>query len=392
MVSLYHERMKEPESVSAVAGEEKYQIPTAMFLAGSGACYYGEEALCREHQPDGELYRDLYRQALLEEECGLYHNLLAQFLERMVRLKDRFDFHGLTPVVSLTLPELTPEAVRLVSWLRAQPELPFASLVLSDYREAFYAHTYHQSSSIWLRDVALFDFGEQGVDFALLHRRGAGSLQHVRTFSHRFDLPEGLMTDEKKDHFFASVLQEALSKRVVTGVYLAGDGFDGKWMKESLKSFGTNKRVFIGKNLYTRGACYLARQQEQPEGWNLFYSCDYKLQNEICLQVQEEGRQTLLKLASAGANYFDPLPEYTLIYDGNPNVEVVLRSRGSRQAKRLTFGLEQLPERDAKTIRLHLKTIPLDGTTVELELFDEGFGELFASSGKTWRLHIDLNT
>ena len=34
---------------------------------------------------------------------------------------------------------------------------------------------------------------------------------------------------------------------------LTGDGFDGDWMKEVFRVLGPNRRVFVGKNLYTKG-------------------------------------------------------------------------------------------------------------------------------------------
>ena len=39
MVSLFHTGMEEPETISTVSGEEKYQIPTAIFAGRKGNIY-----------------------------------------------------------------------------------------------------------------------------------------------------------------------------------------------------------------------------------------------------------------------------------------------------------------------------------------------------------------
>ena len=66
MVSLFYEGMKQVETVSAVPGEERFQIPLAVFCTGQGNYYYGEEALRRQDR-------------------ALYVYLLAFFRRRWIR-------------------------------------------------------------------------------------------------------------------------------------------------------------------------------------------------------------------------------------------------------------------------------------------------------------------
>lgn len=391
MVSLYHVGMKEPETISTVPGEEKYQIPTAIFMGKKGSNYYGEEAIRRETHPDGEFYDRLYEQALEEKDGTLYHNLLVQFIRRLIRMKERYDFGGLQPCLALTVPEITPESVELFYYVREQLEFSPEQAVLMDYGESFFAHTFHQDPSIWMHDVALFDFSGDKICFLLLHRNGHGPVQLVNSIKKEWKVSAAaLHRMEVRDEFFANVLREAFMKRIISGVYFIGDGFDGGWLKESLRALGANKRVFLGKNLYTRGACLAAFRQGDQDSWKFYYDCPYKLQGEISIKVQNNGEVTFLRLAEAGKNWFDTTDEYFLIYDGKPELEVWIRTRGLLNPRIRTFVLDDLPQRPDKTIRLKVRALPKSGRDVTLEICDDGFGELFENSGKVWNFLIDV--
>ena len=56
MISLYRDDQKEPETISTVRGMEKFGIPLVMFLEKKGTTYYGDEALKRKEQPNGEFF------------------------------------------------------------------------------------------------------------------------------------------------------------------------------------------------------------------------------------------------------------------------------------------------------------------------------------------------
>ncbi len=393
MVSLYHTGMTEPETVSTIPGEEKYQIPTAIFTGKKGGIYYGEEAVRRETHPDGEFYDRLYGQALEEKGAALYHNLLVQFIRRLIRLKERYDFEGLKPCLALTVPEITPEAVELFGYVREQLEFSQEQAVLMDYGESFFTHTFHQDPSIWMHDVALFDFSGDRICFLLLHRNGHGPVQIVNSTKKEWKVSAAALDrPERRDEFFANVLREAFMKRIISGVYFIGDGFDGGWLKESLRVLGANKRVFLGKNLYTRGACLTAFRRKNQDGWNFYYDCPYKLQGEMSIKVQNGGEVTFLRLEEAGKNWFDLTKEYFLIYDGEPEFEVWIRTRGQLNPKIRTFVLDDLPQRPDKTTRLKVRALPKSGRDVTLEISDDGFGELFENSGKVWTFLIDIGS
>ena len=66
MVSLFGRGMEEPETIMTGASKERYGIPVAMYLADSGHIFYGEEALRRKENPQGDFFDHLYQRALDE--------------------------------------------------------------------------------------------------------------------------------------------------------------------------------------------------------------------------------------------------------------------------------------------------------------------------------------
>lgn len=390
MVSLFHEGMQGIETVSLVPGEEHYQIPAAVFCTSQGNYYYGDEALRRQDRTDGSFFSDLYLGAQMPDNV-ICRNMLVQFLRRLVRFRERYDLENMDCCLAVTIPEITDDTVALFEFVRKELGFPPDHFRLMDYGESFFAHTYHQDPSIWLHDVVLFDFQQNHIFFRLLHTDGTGTIKRVTSETKEWIVPGYLMDQpEGKDEFFANVLREAFMKKIISGVYFIGDGFDGGWLRESLRVIGPGKRVFKGKNLYTRGACLAAYRNDVTDGWCYYYDCFYKLHGEVSLKVRKDGVPYFLRLTQLGENWFAPTETFYLMYDGDPRMEVLVRVRERMDPRSESFALDYLPERDAGSIRLSVRAVPVSGTKVILHVEDDGFGELFESSGKVWEFPITL--
>ena len=92
MVSLFGRGMEEPETIMTGASKERYGIPVAMYLADSGHIFYGEEALRRKENPQGDFFDHLYQRALdeTESESKFYQGLLRQFVQRLIQRQVSF--------------------------------------------------------------------------------------------------------------------------------------------------------------------------------------------------------------------------------------------------------------------------------------------------------------
>ncbi len=390
MVSLFHEGMAEPQTVSTVEGEERFRIPTAVFCSDAGKYYYGDEAVKRRNDPDGSYFSDLLEESL-DGNNVIYRNMLVLFLRRLMRFSERYDEYGLEPCLAIAVPEINDDVVALFQTVMEELEFTAPNFQIMSYSESFFAYAYHQEASVYSHDIALFDYEKEKVNSILLHADTSGEIRRVSAQLDEWDFP-GYLEGHKAemDEFFSGIIKEAFEKDIISGVYFVGDGFDGGWLNASLRAVGPNKRVFKGKNLYTVGACYAAYRYRFTEGWNFYFDCPYKLQGEISLQVMVDGESKFIRLVQLGENWFSPTEKYYFLYDGNPTMETWTRVRQRMEARKDSFTLEFMPERAPRSIRLSIQAFPLNGREVMLRVMDEGFGELFESSGKVWEFPILL--
>ncbi|MCD7980925.1 MAG: DUF5716 family protein, partial [Clostridiales bacterium] len=197
--------------------------------------------------------------------------------------------------------------------------------------------------------------------------------------------------DAPKEALFANLVREAFLKKEISGVYFIGDGFDGGWMHETLRVVGPNRRVFCGKNLFTLGACYAGYRNLVTEGWNYYYDAPYKLQGEVSLKVLKGGEPGFLRLTRLGENWFLPTESYYFLYNSDPKLEVWIRVRQRMNPRIETFTLDYLPDRAPGSIRLGVSAVPMSGEEVRIRVWDDGFGELFESTGKIWEFTMKVS-
>ena len=96
MVSFFQQNMKEPETVSTVAGSEEFQIPLVLARRKSiGKWYYGDEA--RRLSKSGEMVciDQLLKRALnsekivIDDDSFMAEELLALFLKKVMELPSK---------------------------------------------------------------------------------------------------------------------------------------------------------------------------------------------------------------------------------------------------------------------------------------------------------------
>lgn len=63
---------------------------------------------------------------------------------------------------------------------------------------------------------------------------------------------------KEADAMFSKFIESVFDKRIVSSVFLTGEGFENDWYPKSLRVLCNGRRAFIGNNLYSKGACYTA--------------------------------------------------------------------------------------------------------------------------------------
>ena len=74
-------------------------------------------------------------------------------------------------------------------------------------------------------------------------------------------------------------------KRIVSSVFLTGEGFENNWYPTSLRVLCNGRRAFIGNNLYSKGACYTAYRKMFMHIEDPVYLSEDKLSPELSIKV-----------------------------------------------------------------------------------------------------------
>lgn len=392
LVSFYTSSMVEPETISTRGGESGYQIPTAICRTASGKLFYGEEAEKRKHEAGASYHQDLLEQALRSDEPEPKEYLLL-FLKRLIAFRKNYIRDIEHPYfLAITLPRLDTAATRLFEDVRKQLGLPRDRFRLSDYRESFFDYTIMQDHSIWKNDTMMFDFTGNQLACYHLTIRGKTYPRTAAVSTTSWRVTDEVMDDLKeRDLFFAGRIRESFHGSLISGVYLIGEGFDGRWLDQSLSEIGPNKRIFIGKNLHTRGACLGAYRQNHHAEGNIVYRCDYKITHDICMKVFFERKVQYVPLVDFGKNWFDCEFACDLLYNGDTQIGIWERIPDQSDEQIGQLELADFPNRKNKSVRLRMYAKPVSENQLHIRIVDDGFGDFFASTGKQWNFMVPLD-
>ena len=292
MVSFYQQNMKEPETFSTIAGSENYHIPMLLARRKNIAMwYYGEEAKKMAKTSEVICVDCLLRRAVSGEVIGVggenYDavDLLALFLRKVMELPQKLGNAVKMDRLVLTVDRLTRENMEVFWKVASRLELTAQQFMVVDHNESFYYFALNQQEELWLHDVFLFGC-EKDLVYSYDLKRDMRTRPQVVSIheSGRHALRE------ERDKDFSDILTRAFENRIVSAVYLVGDGFDGGWMKNSLNIMCRGRRAFIGKNLFSKGACYAAAVRDKEENWPYIYMGENEMKFNLSLKVRDKGK------------------------------------------------------------------------------------------------------
>ena len=249
----------EPETVSAVAGTEQYNIPALLCKrSGVGQWYYGKEAIKFAREENGILVEDLLTLAergedvMVEGEAFDPVALLTLFVKRSLSLLNiRISFNQIEAFM-FTVEELTPRIVDVLGKVAAGLQLKAQHIHFQSHAESFYAFTMHQSWELRQNDVMIYEYDSE--------------LKTMRLECNKKTTPKVIFIEQKNypemerrvwqedegqkrqqmaelDLLFSGIVKKSLEDKNVSTVFLLGDGFKEGWPKDSLRIMCKNRRV-----------------------------------------------------------------------------------------------------------------------------------------------------
>jgi hypothetical protein len=390
-----------PETISLVMGEEQYNIPTLLCRKkcedGSLDWSVGKEALKNSAEGKGSLVEDLVLVVkndvtlkVGEEEFSA-DELLEIFIRKLIGLLSAYTGGDDIAAVTFTMRDLTPELMEKIKACSALIFKKNTNIYFLSHEDCFFQYMIHQPEEMWIQDVLLYDYRVDGVKSYLLsmNRKTIPVACFIESAFHADMRVEDLKDKkpEEKDKLFLDILRKNCEEKIVTSVFLLGEYFSKEWCRESLKYMCRGRRVFQGNNLFSKGACYGAREKTFPStlATSYIYLSDDKLKANVGMTCDKGQTEVYYPILNAGTSWFeaDKSLDVMLVKGNSITLNIVpIDGNISRTAK---ISLEGLKVRGNKTNRVGLHFYMENPTALWLEITDLGFGEIFPSTGQVWK-------
>lgn len=258
-----------------------------------------------------------------------------------------------------------------------------SNLRLISRENAFIHYVISQEKELRKRTVYLFDFdGESLKAYKMEHSKKKTPLNYKaeKQVLGSFTLSaaqgeRGRILDEK----FASVLKQLFSKEVVSAVFLTGIGFEGDWLKKSLKILCDGRRAFVGQNLFSSGCCYYAAAMEEHRKKEFMIQAPETVLYEAGV-LDGANKDAFYKVTEAGNAWYDTRGSVDVILERTGKVDVVFVNTVTGEKQVESVDISSLGSRPRKVGRFCLKIRFFDNKSGVITLCDEGFGDFLPAT------------
>ncbi len=372
---------EEVQTVPVIAGSEKFVITVAAYIKNDGEILYGEDAV-RASEANGGLITNLLSRAEAGESVEVngrgfeYRELLKGFIKKTLHLSSVLSPFDRVERVMITMPDLTEEGVKTVEECASFLMEEGVEYKIIGYPESFFYYAMNQNPELTKNKVALFDYDGSIVRSILLYTR-VDTRPHLSMIERRdFDMPM------KDDLCFLEVARSVLDSEIVSAVYLSGEGFEGNWLKSSVNYLcERRRRVFQGRNLYTKGACYagIDVRDGNPTLETCRFFDDDKLVSNVGIYTIRNGQETYIPLLEAGMNWYEAKGAGEFYIDNDREIRIRLESFFTKDVRYSVVRCDAFPKRPDRCTRVRLEVSMRDPSCVLCRAYDMGFGDIFRS-------------
>lgn len=394
------------ETLSTVAGEEQYNIPTVLCKrVGANQWSYGKEAMAQAREDDRILVENILQLAVNGEPVQIDGNvfdpvsLLALFVKRCLGMLGQVASTDKIYAMMITCENLDSRMVAVLDQVVGSLQLRTDKIYYQSHAESFYQYMLKQPEDLWKAQVLLLEYrGTKVQTYCMgLNRHTTPVVAYVENWEYNMPPYEPMPEDEEMrrekmerlDREFTDIATQVCKRTPVTSVYLIGEHYSNEWMKESLRNLCMGRRVFQGNNLYSKGACYAVTERFQPSeiGRAHVFLGEEKLKSNIGMHVLQQGKDIYYALLDAGVNWYEA--EYTVEFymRGGNELELDIISLTGKENTKVPIVLEDMLPGMSR-MRAHLFLTGEKELVVEVE--DLGFGSFRAATDQVWRKEISL--
>lgn len=329
---------------------------------------------------------NLYMRAIRHESDEIVH-LLREFIENSL---SRFESIG---QIVFTVPELNVDIVRMLKGIAKRMGIDKDNVYVQDYKESFCNFMIYQPKELWQYEAALFHCDRHEVKAYMLRKLRTGYGKGRDAFITVDEVASARMEElaavypvlnvdraKEADVQFKQFVQGVFDKKLVSSVFLVGEGFENNWYPQSLKVLCNGRRAFLGNNLYSKGACYAAYKRSLGYEDSLIYLDETKMMDQICLKLRMQGVDKWYPIVSWGSRWYESDMQCEILLENTDDIEIHIESLVGAEMRVERVSLEGLPKRKNYTLRLQVKVMMRNEKCCCISFKDMGFGEFFPAT------------
>lgn len=386
-ISFYSDQLMEPDTLEV--DTDNYQIPLIIGkLRDTWA--YGKEARRLVTIKEGFTVTRLLSKSLDGEKIEFGEEtydavwLLSKFIQMSLQ-----SFPEIEGIV-FTVPSLTEELAQMLRGIAVRMNIDKRHIFIQDYKESFCNYLFYQPKELWQYDAALFCCDRNEIRAYMLRRLRPGlgggkttfvtvdevASAHMRELAMVYPV---LNEDKAKeaDAMFCKFIESVFDKRIVSSVFLTGEGFENEWYPKALRVLCNGRRAFVGNNLYSKGACYTGYRKLYMHIENPVYLSENKLTDQITVNMRVDGKEMWYPIVSWGAHWYESNNQWEVLMEDVKDVEFHIESLIQGNVRTEKISLDKFPRRAEYSMRLQIETLFLDEKTCRITVRDAGFGDFF---------------
>lgn len=403
-LSYFREDKQEPESICQLNHADTYQFPNVMFYSKEEKKWYvGNSVSTIRFQADGVMVDDVVgnvgsaEHIVVDGRSYTYDVLLLVLLkthiEEFMARSEEYELAGLT----VALETYDMNVYQVLYRLKDELNLSKEAFYVMSHENAFFQYVMHQEEKIRTNSVSMFEYGTDGMEYYRIDKKHQGNTK-IFNIVHQ-DLREEmsysmLFADvETLDKRFAEIARVKMRETYISTVYLTGPGFNDKWIEESTKVLCDGRRVFMGQNLYTKGACYHARFGAYEAERDCILCMDGSLSFDIGVGIGEmEGKTQFCPIAIGGKEWYNMKGKVTLFLDDTKRIDMIYRDKITKEIQKEIIEIHGLPKRPPKATKLALEVEMFDEKLGAIVIRDLGFGKIYPTTNKIYRKEFSVGT
>lgn len=395
-ISNYQYAINAPEAVTFSSEKDAFLIPTCLCVKESTKEWlFGHEAIRCNSLMQGEIITDLMKKLEFDEVTTIYGveftaiDLLTRYFKKLLGAIKQVNHNQGILKLAITTKKVTlkikMELLKVFDRLGLEKE---RVLILSHIGSFMY-YAMSQKPELWVNDVGLFHYDEDGLSYHQLSIGRRMSPVAVVAKEHKI-LDEFAFSLRKQEeparlaYRFEELAKQVLFKKIVSTLYITGRGFEGGWADPALRNLCVGRRVFQGQNLYTKGACYAAYVKQDEVFKDFIFLNEDMISSNISLRLYHNAKEEDYVLASATTPWWEIDTSIYVILDDIDELTFSVTNMLTKESIKEIMKLNNMQVRENKTIRLQIRLHFINRETAVITAKDTGFGEFYESCFRIW--------